>query len=66
MPPSKPDVQDVWKHGSHRHGIVWRRRGLRVSETDVKNSIWWEPGHNENECRNLSAGVEEDLEANVT
>ena len=27
---------------------------------------WWEAGHNENECRNLSAGVEEDLEASVT
>ena len=27
---------------------------------------WWEAGHNENECSNLSAGVEEDLEANVT
>ena len=27
---------------------------------------WWEAGHNEHECRNLSAGVEEDLEANVT
>ena len=23
VPPSKPDVQDVWKHGSHRPGIVW-------------------------------------------
>ena len=31
-----------------------------------KHFIWWEPGHNENECRNHSAGVEEDLEANVT
>ena len=27
---------------------------------------WWEARHNENECRNLSAGVEEDLEASVT
>ena len=26
---------------------------------------WWEAGHNENECRDLSAGVEEDLEASV-
>ena len=22
VPQSKPDVQDVWKHGSHRPGIV--------------------------------------------
>ena len=57
MPPSKPDVLDVWKHGSQRLGIV--------CEEEVDGSMklkehvgWWEAELNENERRDFPSGPE--------